>query len=202
MTKVLVTAFEPYGDWQTNASWLSLMELTKNMPEQPEITTRLYPVEFDAVKRKLEEDLIADFDYALHLGQSPGATAIALESTAINMGGDPEAGPDGCEPLLEGGPTAYRTSLPLQDWAEQLRRDGIPAQVSHHAGTYLCNATLYFSQHIAKRMGLKTLSAFVHVPLDVSQAAQQQPVPPSLPASLTAAALGKILTLLAEPAVL
>jgi len=40
MTSVLITAFEPYDRWKTNASWLALIQMTQNLPEQPEITTR------------------------------------------------------------------------------------------------------------------------------------------------------------------
>jgi len=39
---VLLTAFEPYDRWKANASWLTLVQLTQNFPEQPKITTRLY----------------------------------------------------------------------------------------------------------------------------------------------------------------
>ena len=43
MTRVLLTAFQPYEGWQTNASWLALVELTRDLPDQPMVTTRLYP---------------------------------------------------------------------------------------------------------------------------------------------------------------
>ena len=34
MKKVLVTAFEPYDRWKTNASWLALVHLTQDLPPQ------------------------------------------------------------------------------------------------------------------------------------------------------------------------
>ena len=69
MPRVLLTAFEPYDRWKANASWLALVELTRNLPEQPQVTTRLYPVDFSEMKERLEADLSAKFDFALHVGQ-------------------------------------------------------------------------------------------------------------------------------------
>ncbi len=50
MTRVLLTAFEPYDTWKANASWLALVDLTSDLPSQPQVTTRLYPVDFDQLR--------------------------------------------------------------------------------------------------------------------------------------------------------
>ncbi len=197
MTSVLLTAFEPYDRWQANSSWLSLVQLTQDLPGEPAITTRLYPVDFAAVKEKLANDLRSNYDYALHLGQAPGSTRIQLESIAINVGGSGGQSPDQFRPLVDGGPIAYRSPLPLGEWSVQLRERGIPAQVSYHAGTYLCNATLYFSCYLSERMALSTKSAFIHLPLDLSQTAGQAQDLASLPAATSAAALRMMLAELA-----
>lgn len=193
MTKVLMTAFDPYGTWQTNASWLTLIELTRELPSRPQLTTRRYAVEFSDVRRRLQKDLEANYDFALHLGQAPGSGRIQLESIGLNIGGEPGQSTDQFRPLDLEGPVAYRSALPLGEWAEKLRSAGIPAQVSHHAGTYLCNATLYWSHLCAERMGLKTRSTFIHLPLDVSQTVGLAKDTPSLPASLSATAIRLIL---------
>ena len=73
----------------------------------------------------------------------------------------------------------------------------MPAEISFHAGTYLCNATLYFSCYLSERMGLKTRSAFVHLPLDPTQTAEQAQGMASLPSSLSAQGLQIILAELA-----
>lgn len=193
MTSVLITAFEPYDRWKANASWLALVQLTQNLPSEPAVTTRLYPVDFAAVKEKLAGDLAANYDYALHLGQAPGSTRIQLESIAINVGGSSRQSPEQFQPLVDGGPVAYRSALPLGRWAVRLREAGVPAQISYHAGTFLCNATLYFSHYLAERMGLKTRSAFVHLPLDVTQSAEQAQDLAALPAATSADALRLLL---------
>jgi len=35
MTRVLITAFEPFDRWSENSSWLALVELTRSLPESP-----------------------------------------------------------------------------------------------------------------------------------------------------------------------
>lgn len=198
MTRVLLTAFEPYGTWRANASWLALMELTRDLPSEPQLTTRRYPVEFSQVRRRLQKDLEANYDFALHLGQAPGSGRVQLESIGVNVRGDPAAAPGAFRPLDLEGPVAYRSGLPLGDWAEKLRAAGIPAQVSYHAGTYLCNATLYWSHLCAERMGLRTRSAFIHLPLDVSQTVGLGKDTAALPTNLSVAAIRLLLNEMLE----
>ncbi len=193
MTKVLITAFEPYQPWEANSSWLTVVELTKDLPAQPEITTRLYPVDFDQIEKKLRADLTDNFDYLLHLGQAPGSGGVELERVAINVRLAPGEPEDQAQPLVADGPAAYMSKLPLADWAAKLRGEGIPAAVSYHAGTFLCNAALYYSHHIIAQEGLKTQATFVHLPLDITQSATTTKDIASLPAAISAQAVRGIL---------
>jgi pyroglutamyl-peptidase len=184
MPAVLITAFEPYDRWQENASWLALVELTRELPAGPKIVTRRYPVDFEIVRARLQEDLAANYDYALHLGQAPGISRIHLEAIGINIGGHSSQTPDQFQPLVENGPIAYRSALPLAEWAGKIRELGIPCQVSHHAGTFLCNAVLYLAHHFIHRQGLKTRAAFIHLPLAPQQVLGERQDWPSLPSAL------------------
>jgi pyroglutamyl-peptidase len=141
----------------------------------------------------LADDLTAEYDYVLHLGQAPGSACVQLERVGLNVAGP--VGRDGAEPpcLIEDGPVAYQSRLPLADWAAHLRSQGIPAVVSYHAGTYLCNAALYLTHHFTAQGGHKTQAAFIHLPLDVTQAAQEPAGAPSLPAAVSAQAVRLIL---------
>ena len=197
-SSVLITAFEPYDRWRENSSWLALIELTKALPNQPHVTTRLYPVNLEGVRAKLEEDLAADYEFALHMGQSPGAAVVQLEALGINVGGAPGQLAEQYQPLVEDGPVAYRSPLPLAQWAIKLRQSGIPARLSYHAGAYLCNATLYLSLHIARQRGLRTKAAFIHVPLNLSQVVEEQQDVPALPTATSAAAVRQILQELSD----
>lgn len=198
MPSVLITAFGPYDRWQSNASWLCLMELTRDLPGPMAIATRLYPVDFVQVRQKLEADLRSGYDFALHLGQSPGSGVVRLEAIGINVGGSTDQSPEQFQPLAEDGPAAYRSALPLAAWAQKLRGAGIPAVVSYHAGTYLCNATLYWTHYLAAKLALPTQAAFVHLPLDPSQVAGDAQDRASLPAATGAAAVRLMLAELAR----
>jgi pyroglutamyl-peptidase len=192
MKRVLVTAFEPYDRWNENSSWLTLREMTRQLPERPAVTTRKYPVDFGEVRERLLDDMRCEYDYAVFLGQAPGAHAVTLETTAINVcpiNGSPES----YRELESGGPAGFTTSLPLSAWSQQLRQAGIPTVVSHHAGTYLCNAIYYWGQWIAARQGTGCQCVFIHLPLTPPQVVAQPQSYPSLPAEISARAVRMIL---------
>ena len=107
MTRVLITAFEPFDRWKENSSWLALVELARSLPESPKVVTRRYPVNFAKIKERLSEDLAADYDFALHLGQSSQIGRIELEAIGLNVGGEPKQSPDEFQTLIAGGPVAY-----------------------------------------------------------------------------------------------
>ncbi len=186
MTRILISAFEPYDRWTTNSSWLALVELTRFYAGPAELTTRRYPVELTEMSERLRKDLQQDFDFALHLGQSPGSPLIKLEAVGLNVRSDGSA-------LLKDAPTAYQSPLPLSECHTALTGAGIPSCVSHHAGTYLCNAVLYLSQHYAASFGMKTRTAFVHLPLAPEQVARDSQTLPSMSTPMCSAALGVII---------
>jgi pyroglutamyl-peptidase len=195
---ILITAFEPYDRWSENSSWLALVELTQRLPAGPKVVTRRYPVDFHAARSLLASDLAADYDFALHLGQAPGLGRIHLEAVGLNVAGHSSLLPDQFQPLVPEGPTAYCSSLPLAQWAGQIRQLGIPCQVSHHAGTYLCNALLYLTHHIVAEQRLKTRAAFIHLPLALSQLLGDRQDMPSMPSALCAEAVRLIVRDLGE----
>lgn len=182
MTRVLLTAFEPYDRWPDNSSWLALMDLTHWFDGPVELVTRRYPVDLGRMSEKLRTDLQEDYDFALHCGQAPGSARLRLEAIGLNLR------TDGSE-ILSGAPAAYRSSMPLDSAAAKIRAAGIPAAVSHHAGTFLCNAALFLSQHYIASFGMKTSSAFVHMPLAPAQVARDDSDSPSMSTPMVSAAM-------------
>lgn len=191
--RVLLTAFEPYGEWPTNSSWLTLVELLRQRPPNNLLVTRRYPVDFVRMQAALHKDLAQNYDAVLHLGQAPGAATVRLETIAINAGGSITANGLGLDQLVVAGPEAYRTRMPLERWTEQLREKSIPTQVSYHAGTYLCNAIMYLSHHWMAEAERLTPVGFIHLPLTTQQVARSSQVLPSLPVETLALAIGSIL---------
>lgn len=198
MTRVLLTAFGPYDTHPDNASWLALMELTRELGEFTSVTTRRYPVDFVETRERLKQDLSTDYDVILHLGQAVGATAIQLEQIALNVGRDRDMPLEETFELESDGPLAYRSTLPLATWTQQIRATGIPCQLSHHAGTYLCNAIFYWTSHQIALNGWDSQVAFIHLPLSPQQSVAAAGDQPTLPTSLASDALQIILQQLRE----
>ncbi len=190
--RVLLTAFEPYAEWSTNASWLALVEMLRVHPPSNSLVTRRYPVDFQRMQNMLLKDLSLGFDAVLHLGQAPGSPIVRLEALAINAGGSIVEDGLPLERIVSDGPEAYRTRMPLERWSKQLQQQSIPAQVSYHAGTYLCNAIMYLSHHWASTSDRSMPVGFVHLPLATSQVAEAAQALPSLPVETLANAIAII----------
>ena len=62
------------------------------------------------------------------------------------------------------GPDAYNATLPNEEIVDAINKAGIPAALSFHAGTHLCNQMLYTTAHLIRQSGMSTLNGFVHVP--------------------------------------
>jgi pyroglutamyl-peptidase len=168
MTKVLLTGFEPFGTATSNPSG----EIVKQISGD-NIVTAILPVAYAGSAERLLS-LIAEHnpDVVICLGQAEGRTQITPEKVAINLDDARLADNKGVlrndVKILEGGPDAYFTTLPINKMVEAIKAKGVPAVVSLSAGAFLCNHVFYVVQN--KFAGTKVRSGFVHVPLMDSQA--------------------------------
>ncbi|QDT13058.1 pyroglutamyl-peptidase I [Planctomycetes bacterium K23_9] len=190
MTRVLITAFEPYDRWKENSSWLALVDFTGWYDGELDVTTRRYPVDLGRMSEKLRDDLRSDFDLAIHLGQSPGSPLVKVESVGLNVRSDGT-------PLIQDAPAAYRSTLDLVPASRLLTDAGIPNELSHHAGTYLCNAVMFLSHHYITEMNNHTKTVFVHLPLTPAQAAKDAGRLASMSTPMSSAAIAMIMEQLA-----
>jgi len=85
------------------------------------------------------------------------------------------------EPIDPGGSPAYRLTLPAGEIVRVLRGEGIPARLSHHAGTFLCNYVAYLVMREIDSLGLESLAGFIHVPYSSEVASRMDREVPSLP---------------------
>ena len=170
--KLLLTGFEPFGGETINPATevaRSLMQQLTSRYLQHEIEVLILPTEFQGASDCLREKVAAfQPDILLSLGQAGGRTSLTVERVAINL--DDASIPDnaGCQPIDETieatGETAYFTTLPLKRMVEATRAAGVPAAVSHSAGTYVCNHVMYQGLYLAKNFYPNMLSGFVHIP--------------------------------------
>jgi pyroglutamyl-peptidase len=170
MTKVLITGFEPFGKATLNPSG----EIVKRISGD-NIITAILPVAYaqsaEALLALIEQH---NPDVVISLGQAEGRTQITPERIAINLDDARLADNEGVsridEPILEDGPVAYESTLPIKEFVSAITAAGISAAVSLSAGAFLCNHIFYVAQNRLK--GTKVRSGFVHVPLMDEQAAE------------------------------
>ena len=167
MTTILLTGFEPFGTATSNPSG----EIVKQISGE-NIVTAILPVAYAQSAEQLLS-LIEQHkpDVVICLGQAEGRTHITPEKVAINLDDARLADNEGVlrsdVKILEDGPDAYFSTLPVKDMVEVMKAQGIPAAISLSAGAFLCNHVFYVAQN--KFAGTKVRSGFVHVPLMDSQ---------------------------------
>lgn len=172
--KILVTGFTPFGGESINPSWEAAKRLSDRIGGA-ELIKREIPTEFDAsgaVLHGLLEQLRPDA--VLCVGQYGGANCIRVERVAINLRDARIADNAGKqptdEPVVSGGPDAYFATIPTREIVDALHEQGIPAQLSYSAGTFVCNDLLYCALHESAQRYPAMRCGFVHVPYLPEQA--------------------------------
>lgn len=170
---ILLTGFEPFGGERRNPSAEVATALDGRRIAGATVRSAILPVQHDDAWARFEP-LLAEIGprAIVHLGLAGGRARVALERVAVNVMDYEIADNAGYrargEPCVPGGPPAYFATLPLPAMRDALIADGIPAYVSHTAGTYLCNQTLYQTLHaLASRPpgADRPIAGFVHLPL-------------------------------------
>ena len=163
MRKILLTGFEPFGKASLNPS----AEIVKQIRHES-VVAAILPVAYKSSAETLLA-LINEHspDVVIMLGQAEGRTQITPERIAINL--DDARIPDNegelriNEEIINGGPVAFRSTLPVVEIVEALKSVDIPAAVSLSAGAFLCNHIFYIAQRTFE--GTSVRSGFIHVPL-------------------------------------
>lgn len=161
--KILLTGFEPFGNSSLNPSG----EIVKAIKAE-NIIGEILPVVFGQSSQMLK-DLISLHkpDVVVCLGQAEGRHAITPERVAVNLDDARFADNAGDMPadqlIIDGGPDAYFSTLPVKEMVEAMKSAGVPAAVSMSAGTFVCNHLFYALQH--HLAGSTVRSGFIHVPL-------------------------------------
>ncbi|HCE2000296.1 TPA: pyroglutamyl-peptidase I [Vibrio parahaemolyticus] len=173
MKKVLITGFEPFGGDAINPALEAVKRLEETSLDGGIIVTCQVPVtRFESTSAVIDAIEAYQPDCVITVGQAAGRAAITPERVAINV--DDFRIPDnGCnqpidEPIIEHGPDAYFSSLPIKRIAQTLQESGIPCQVSNSAGTFVCNHLFYGVQHYLRDKSIR--HGFVHIPLLPEQA--------------------------------
>ena len=174
MKRVLLTGFEPFAGASLNPSEQIVNALKARQIEGVELHTAVLPVVFTESSELLRHLIkLQNPEVVICLGQAEGRGEISFERVAINLDDARLADNAGRtvtdQPIVEGGPEAKFTTLPVKEMVAAVRAEGIAAGLSTTAGTFVCNHIFYAMQHALA--GTSVLSGFIHVPLMAEQAA-------------------------------
>ncbi|MCG0276518.1 MAG: pyroglutamyl-peptidase I [Thermosediminibacteraceae bacterium] len=179
--KVLVTGFEPFGGEKINPALEAVKLLPKEIKgaqvvvkELPTIFRKSLDVLFDAIEKEKPDVVIC-------VGQAGGRYAISVERVAINVDDaripDNEGNQPIDQPIFPDGENAYFSTLPIKRIVEAIKKEGIPAEVSNTAGTYVCNHVMYGLLYYASKKRPDMKAGFIHVPYLFEQVLDKKNTP-------------------------
>ncbi|MEU4247830.1 pyroglutamyl-peptidase I [Amycolatopsis sp. NPDC026612] len=191
MARVLMTGFAPFGGESVNPSWQAVSLLAAR---RDDVAAVELPCEFaaslPALRRALREHRPA---LVICVGQAGGRSEVTPERVAINLIDARIPDNAGAQPVdapvVPDGPAAYFGTLPVKACVAAIRAAGVPAAVSHTAGTYVCNQVFYGLMHLLATEFPGVRGGFVHVPFSPEQVAAAGESAPSLSVPRIAGAL-------------
>lgn len=174
--RVLIVASAPFAGLDASAAQDVALAIGQRKSLNAEIAIEVLPVDFARLPRVLEEAVDAVRpEIAIGLGVELGSPTIRLETTAQNFADFTIADNTGNHVRstvpFPGEAPALVGSWPAQEIADSLRGLGIPAIVSHFAGTHLCNLTYYALLRLLSRRGRPVACGYIHLPLMPAQVA-------------------------------
>jgi pyroglutamyl-peptidase len=161
--RLIVTGFEPFGGRLVNRSWEVLQRV-----EGPAGLERVQlPVDFDRLAA-LVPGLLAGKPRALLMVGESGTQDIQVETIARNIINPSDhvtlrKRPD-YRCVCADGPAAYEARWDAAAIIGAIEGAGVRVSISHHAGTYACNAALYHALHTAAITQALTRIGFLHIP--------------------------------------
>lgn len=166
----LVTGSQPFAGLPTNPAELLLPFLDGMVVDGITIVARATPVSRTRLPELLPA-LVAEHRpvFVLALGLALGAPDVRIETIAVNachfaIPDNEGVRPLGGEPIQPGGPAARLATWDAGAVVEAILAQEIPARISFHAGTHLCNLTLYTYLGALEALGLAAPCGFLHLP--------------------------------------
>ena len=173
--RILLTGFEPFAGSPVNPSQLVVRRIAASPPPGVELVGMVLPVVYYKAADLIRESLHHERpDLWLGIGQG-AVSGLSVETVGLNLNHaripDNEGNSPHGEVARPGDPAAFFTTIPARELVAYLRSQGVPAQVSLSAGSFLCNHELYAALQYTATARLNTRCGFIHVPLLPEQAA-------------------------------
>ena len=163
---VILTGFEPFGNYEINPSQMVVEELNGSTVGNAKIISFILPVDFnksaEIIKRAIE-----DYNPAVVIctGLDGSARKIEVEKIALNIRWaslDNKFG--GWKKMENDAPFFLLSTLPVEEIVEAIDENGIEARISYFAGTYSCNYVFYSTLLYMEEDGKDIPVGFIHLP--------------------------------------
>ena len=155
----------PFSDHAENSSQVIATLLSQSSLPRIDLRSVILPVSY----HRAFEDLKVEIDkfrpeFIINLGLAEKRSSISIEKVAINYIHSTLPDNEGVliedRPILENGPPAFFTSLPLLKMKNI--QTSFPVELSLSAGTYVCNLLMYQVLNYVKDSDTK--AGFIHLP--------------------------------------
>ena len=173
---ILLTGFEPFNQENINPSWEAVRALQGWSEGDFIVHARQLPCVFGHANKVLHQ-AVEELQpcVVIAVGQAGGRVDLSVERVAINIDDAPIADNNQRQvidqPVINGAPAAYFSTLPIKAIVHALREAGLPSSVSQSAGTFVCNHVFYGLMHQARDWGTTMRAGFIHIPYLPQQAA-------------------------------
>lgn len=182
---IILTGFEPFNGSTTNPSTEVVKHFPVDLFSDHNLVRKILPVDsieaVDWLRTTIQEN---HPDIIILLGEASLRPVVSIEKVAINWMDFRIADNSGNQildqPMIEGGPAAFFSTLPVGLIQSQLKNAGIPAEISLSAGAYLCNQVFYSSLYYSSLENHKCLCGFIHLPPLPKQVVEKNQVSPSM----------------------
>ncbi len=171
--KILITGFDSFGGEKMNPSY----ESVKKLPDKI-LGWEVVKIEIPTVINKSMDKIVNNIkkikpDVVICVGQAGGRSCITPEKIAININDfaikDNEGNKVVGEKIQQEGDDGYFSTLPVNKIVEDLRKKGIPSDISYTAGTFVCNDVFYNLMYYVKNNKLNIRCGFIHIPFVFEQ---------------------------------
>jgi pyroglutamyl-peptidase len=176
---VLVTGFEPFGNYTVNPSQLIAETLNGSTFNDVDIVGVVLPVDFNE-SVKMTTDAIQHYhpDLVMSLGLNARSQAIRVEKIGVNLKRYQKDDGTWSFPrrIDASGPFLRFSSLNTVAIVRKIKESNISVQQSYFAGTYVCNALFYQLLGYVSEQNSSRKVGFIHVPLLDSQDPEGMPL--------------------------
>lgn len=200
MKTILLTGFEPFGGSKINPSIEACKPLDGKEYNGFRVKVVEIPLRFHEVRPSLINAIEEMEPAAVICTGQAGSSMIRLERVAINVADARIAYNCGKqpvdEPIVEDGPVAYFSTLPLREMLAAIEEAKVPVSISNSAGTFGCNHIFYDLMHYIEENDLGVPGGFIHVPSLPEQAMKK--LGPSMSLDLIVRAMDAAVKVIAD----